>query len=85
MRQREIEEKRREEENVLWFNQARPMVRVKRTWREKRLTKEQVKSSGSSSEDDQNVQGEDKEPSKEVETRDLTDTVAMAVSMIHHT
>jgi hypothetical protein len=85
MRQREIEEKRREEENVLWFNQARPMVRVKRTWREKRLTKEQVKSSGSSSEDDQNVQGEDKEPSKEVETRDLTDTVAMDVSMIHHT
>jgi hypothetical protein len=85
MRQREIEEKRREEENVLWFNQARPMVRVKPTWREKRLTKEQVKSSGSSSEDDQNVQGEDKEPSKEVETRDLTDTVAMDVSMIHHT
>jgi hypothetical protein len=41
MRQREIEEKKREEGRDRWFNQAWPMIRVKQTLRGKRLGREE--------------------------------------------
>jgi hypothetical protein len=41
MRQREIAEKRMEDQHDAWFNQACPMVKPKKTWREKCLAKEQ--------------------------------------------
>jgi hypothetical protein len=76
MRQTEIEEKQREEECDLWFNQVRPMVKVKQTLREKRLAKEEGESSSSGSEDGQGRQ------EKEVETRDPASTVAVDVNMV---
>jgi hypothetical protein len=41
MRQREIGEKRKEEERVVSFAQARPMVVTRKTWREKWLAREE--------------------------------------------
>jgi hypothetical protein len=41
MRQKEIEEKRREEERDRWFNQARLMTKARQTWREKRRAREE--------------------------------------------
>jgi hypothetical protein len=49
MRQRELAEKREEEQRDLWFNRIRPMTKVKQTWLEKRLAREQ---NGSSSEEE---------------------------------
>lgn len=40
IRRRELEEKRAEEERDRWFNQARPMIPQKKTWKEKRLARE---------------------------------------------
>jgi hypothetical protein len=45
-----MEEKHREEEQDQWFNQARPMVKVKHTWREKRLAREEDTENDGSSE-----------------------------------
>jgi hypothetical protein len=41
MSQKEIEEKQREDECDHWFNQARPMIMVRWTWQEKRLTRKE--------------------------------------------
>jgi hypothetical protein len=41
MRQRELAEKRMEAERDAWFARARPMSQPKKTWREKRLSKEE--------------------------------------------
>jgi hypothetical protein len=50
MHQSELAEKREEEQRDLWFNRIRPMMKVKQTWREKRLAREKNgNSSGSSS------------------------------------
>jgi hypothetical protein len=49
MRQGEIIEKRLEEERDAWFEQARPMTKVKRMWRERRLVREEGDNSGSDS------------------------------------
>jgi hypothetical protein len=51
MRQKEIEEKQREDEHDRWFNQARPMIKVKGTSREKRLTREEGEDESTNSED----------------------------------
>jgi hypothetical protein len=45
MHQRELAEKREEEQRFLWFNQIRPMTKVKQTWLEKQLAREQNGSS----------------------------------------
>jgi hypothetical protein len=39
--QKELPEKRDEEERDRWFNHARPMTKVKQTWRDKRLAHEE--------------------------------------------
>jgi hypothetical protein len=49
MRQRELAEKKEEEERDYWFNSLRPMTKPKQTWREKWLAKEEGGSSGDSS------------------------------------
>jgi hypothetical protein len=41
MSQRELAEKKKEEERDYWFNYLRPMTRLKQTWREKWLAKEE--------------------------------------------
>jgi hypothetical protein len=41
MCQRELAEKREEEQCHLWFNRIRPMTKVKQTWREKWLAREE--------------------------------------------
>jgi hypothetical protein len=41
MRQRELAEKRMEEERDVWFARARPMTKPNKTWREKRLDREE--------------------------------------------
>jgi hypothetical protein len=56
MHQSELAEKREEEQRDLWFNRIRPMMKVKQTWREKRLAREKNgNSSGSSSEEEVGV------------------------------
>jgi hypothetical protein len=39
--QRELAEKREEEQQDLWFNRIRPMTKVKQTWCEKRLARKE--------------------------------------------
>jgi hypothetical protein len=46
MRQRELVEKKEEEEWDYWFNRLRPMTKPKQKWREKQLAKEEGCSSG---------------------------------------
>jgi hypothetical protein len=46
MHQRELAEKKEEEERVYWFNRLRPMTRPKQTWWEKWFAKEEDDSSG---------------------------------------
>jgi hypothetical protein len=46
MHQRELAEKKEEEERDYWFNRLQPMTRLKQTWREKWLAKEEGGSSG---------------------------------------
>jgi hypothetical protein len=41
MHQRELAEKREEEQRDLRFNRIRPMTKVKQTWHEKWLVKEE--------------------------------------------
>jgi hypothetical protein len=41
MRQAELAEKREEDVCDKWFNQARPMTRIRKTWREQRLAREE--------------------------------------------
>jgi hypothetical protein len=53
MCQRELAEKREEEQRDLWFNQIRPMTKVKQTWLEKRLAREQNGSSSDSSSEEE--------------------------------
>jgi hypothetical protein len=48
MRQRELAEKKEEEEWDYWFNRLRPMTKPKQTWWEKWLAKEENGSSGDS-------------------------------------
>jgi hypothetical protein len=56
MRQRELAEKREEEQRGPWFNQIRPMTKVKQTWHEKRLAREENGNSrGSRSEEEVGV------------------------------
>jgi hypothetical protein len=49
MCQRELAEKKEEEEQDYWFNCLRPMTKPKETWQEKWLAKEEGCSSGNSS------------------------------------
>jgi hypothetical protein len=49
MHQRELAEKKEEEEQDYWFNRLRPMTKPKQTWREKWLAKEEGCCSGDSS------------------------------------
>jgi hypothetical protein len=49
MHQRELAEKKEEEERDNWFNHLQPMTEPKQTWREKWLAKEEGCSSGDSS------------------------------------
>jgi hypothetical protein len=60
MHQREVAEKKEEEERDYWFNRLRPMTRPDQTWQEKRLAKEE----GGSSDDNSS-----KESSKVTPTR----------------
>jgi hypothetical protein len=53
MRQRELAEKKKEEERDYWFNHLRPMTKPKQTWWEKQLAKEENDSSGSSLEEEE--------------------------------
>jgi hypothetical protein len=46
MHQRELTEKKEEEERDYWFNRLRPMTKLKQTWMEKWLVKEENGSSG---------------------------------------
>jgi hypothetical protein len=47
-----MEEKARND----WFNRARPVVEVKKTWREKRLAREEGSDNGDSSQDDSTIE-----------------------------
>jgi hypothetical protein len=49
MRQRELAEKKQEEERDYWFNRFRPMTKPKQTWQEKWLVKEENGNSSDSS------------------------------------
>jgi hypothetical protein len=49
MRQRELAKKGEEEQWDLWCNQIRPMTKVKQTWHEKRLAREENGNSSDSS------------------------------------
>jgi hypothetical protein len=49
MRQRELAEKKEEEERDYWYNRLRPMTKPKQTWQEKLLAKEENGSSGNNS------------------------------------
>jgi hypothetical protein len=64
MRQRELAEKKEEEERDYWFNCLWPMTKPKQTWWEKRLAKEEGCSSGDSSGEEASkvisARGEDK-------------------------
>jgi hypothetical protein len=51
MHQRELADKKEEEEQDYWFNHLQPMTRPKLKWREKWLAKEENGSSGSSEEE----------------------------------
>jgi hypothetical protein len=46
MRQRELIEKKEEEERDYWFNRLQPMNKLKRMWKEKWLAEENGRSSG---------------------------------------
>jgi hypothetical protein len=41
LRAKELEEKKGEVERDRWFNQERPMVEATKTWREKRIAREE--------------------------------------------
>jgi hypothetical protein len=49
LRQKELAEKKEEEDRDYWFNRSRPMTKPKLTWQEKRLAKEEDGGSGCSS------------------------------------
>jgi hypothetical protein len=49
IRQRELAEKKEEEEREYWFNRLRPMTKPKQTCREKRLAKEEGDSTSDNS------------------------------------
>jgi hypothetical protein len=49
MHQRDLAEKKEEEEQDYWFNHLWPMTKPKQTWREKHLAKEENGSSGDNS------------------------------------
>ena len=44
-------EKRAEKERDRWFNEGRPMIVTKKTWREKRLAREERSGSSGTSDD----------------------------------
>jgi hypothetical protein len=64
MHQRELAEKKEEEEWDYWFNRLRPMTRPEQTWQEKRLAKEEGCSNSDSSSEEVSkvtlVRGKDK-------------------------
>jgi hypothetical protein len=49
MRQRELVEKKEEEDRDYWLNHFRPMTKPKQTWQKKRLAKEENGSNGDNS------------------------------------
>jgi hypothetical protein len=49
LQQKELAEKREEEDQNHWFNCSRPVTKLKLTWQEKRLAKEEDGSSGGNS------------------------------------
>jgi hypothetical protein len=53
MYQREVAEKRREEECDKWFNQDWPMMKVMHTWREKWLARQENSDSSDGSHDEE--------------------------------
>jgi hypothetical protein len=83
MRQREIEEKRREEERDRWFNQARPMLGVKKTWKEKMLAREEYDEDNDSSKHDVYAEkGEEARSKDDGDESVPTGTNAMEVNMV---
>jgi hypothetical protein len=52
LRQRELTEKWAKEERDWWFNQARPMIKPKKMWREKRLAREEGNTDNSDNPDE---------------------------------
>jgi hypothetical protein len=59
MRQRELAEKKEEEEQEYWFNHLWPMTKPKQTWRERWLAKEEGGSSGEEASKVTAARGED--------------------------
>jgi hypothetical protein len=59
MHQRELAEKREEEERHYWFNRLRPMTKPKQTWREKWIAKEEGCSSSDEARKVTPARGED--------------------------
>jgi hypothetical protein len=49
MCQRELAEKKEEEERDYWFNRLQPMTKLKQTWQKKQLAKEEGGSNGDNS------------------------------------
>jgi hypothetical protein len=46
LQQKELAEKREDEDRDHWFNCSQPMTKLKLTWQEKRLAKEEDDNSG---------------------------------------
>jgi hypothetical protein len=53
MRQRELAEKKKEEERDYWFSRLLPMTKPKQTWQEKQLAKEENGSSGNNNSEEE--------------------------------
>jgi hypothetical protein len=81
MCQREIVERRREEEHDQWFNQAWPMTEVTQTWKEKRLAREEC---SSDNDDNHNEQGKIRQTEDEAcnDTSDWMGTSEMKINMV---
>jgi hypothetical protein len=62
MHQRELAEKKEEEEWDYWFNRLRPMTKPKQTWWEKQLAKEENSSSSREEEVEDNSAKGDSNP-----------------------
>jgi hypothetical protein len=80
MRQREIAEKREEDDHDRWFNQAHPMVVVTQTWREKHLAKEE--GDGSSDSDDGRERGKTVSTTEECSTTEHEKGMVLDVNMV---
>jgi hypothetical protein len=87
MRQREITEKRKEEEHDVWFTQTWPMFVMKKMWREKRLAREEDSNEGpgaDSSQEGVGARSNIAEPETKLGNREeeATGVQAMEVNMV---